>query len=305
MAGQARGTTAALASIFHLYPHETQWKERSTRAVFSPMHPPRPWIIAETNWKHVQATRYEVAVLPWGATEAHNWHLPYATDSLQNEALTAEAGRIAWQAGARVAILPNVPFGVQTGQADIPFCINMNPSTQMALLEDVIVSLEGVGVPKLVVFNGHGGNDFRQILRELQARHPKVFLSVVNWFHIDSGADLFAIVGDHADERETSLMLHLHPDWVLPRDEWGEGRDNLPVLKALQEKWAWAQRPWTQATNDTGSGDPRQATAEKGIAYLERLAGRFASYLIELAAADATRLYERPQSSDQLTSAST
>ena len=63
---------------------------------------PRSWIIAETNWKHVKATRYEVAMLPWGATEAHNWHLPYATDSLQNDAIAAEAGRIAWEAGAIV-----------------------------------------------------------------------------------------------------------------------------------------------------------------------------------------------------------
>ena len=51
---------------------------------------PRPWVIAETNWKHVKATRYEVALLPWGATEAHNYHLPYATDSLQNDAIAAE-----------------------------------------------------------------------------------------------------------------------------------------------------------------------------------------------------------------------
>ncbi|MCB1211605.1 MAG: creatininase family protein, partial [Verrucomicrobiales bacterium] len=72
---------------------------------------PRPWMIAETNWKHVKANPYEVAVLPWGATEAHNWHLPYATDSLQNDAIAAEAGRIAWEAGAKVAILPNMPIG--------------------------------------------------------------------------------------------------------------------------------------------------------------------------------------------------
>lgn len=253
---------------------------------------PRPWMIAETNWKHVHDTHYEVAVLPWGATEAHNWHLPYATDSLQNEAMTAEAGRIAWEAGAKVAILPNLPFGVQTGQLDIPFCINMNPSTQMAVLEDIIACLEGVGVPKFVVFNGHGGNDFRQMLRELQAKHPKIHLSLVNWFHIDAGKDIFTIVGDHADERETSLIQHLHPDLVLPKKEWGEGKDNLPVLKAMREKWAWAQRPWTQATNDTGSGDPQHATPEKGALYFERLTQRFASYLIELAAVDVARLYQ-------------
>lgn len=257
------------------------------------MHTARPWLIAETNWKQVQATRYEVAVLPWGATEAHNWHLPYGTDSLQNEGLCAEAGRIAWEAGAKVAILPNLPFGVQTGQLDIPFCINMNPSTQLAVLEDVVASLEGVGVTKLVVFNGHGGNDFRQMLRELQARHPRIFLSLVNWFHIHNGQDIFTLVGDHADERETSLMLHLHPELVLPKETWGPGTDNLWKIAALREKWAWAQRAWTQATNDTGSGDPQHATAEKGARYFERLTTRFAGYLVELAAADPAQLYQR------------
>jgi creatinine amidohydrolase len=205
--------------------------------------------------------------------------------------MAAEAGRISWQAGAKVAILPNMPFGVQTGQLDIPFCINMNPSTQMAVLEDIIYSLEGVGVPKFVIFNGHGGNDFRQMLRELQARHPRIFLSVVNWFGMDAGKDIFDIVGDHADERETSLIMHLHPDLVLPLSEWGEGRDNPPSLKAFREKWAWAQRPWTQATNDTGSGDPRHATAEKGRQYFERLTQKFASYLIELAELKVAELY--------------
>lgn len=257
------------------------------------MNSPRPWLIAETNWKQVKDTRYEVAVLPWGATEAHNWHLPYATDNLQNESMCAEAGRIAWETGAKVAVLPNIPFGVQTGQLDIPFCINMNPSTQTAVLEDIISSLEGVGVPKFVIFNGHGGNDFRQILRELQARHPRIFLSVVNWFSISNGKDIFTIVGDHADERETSLMMHLHPELVLPQEEWGSGTDNLWKIQAMREKWAWAQRAWTKATNDTGSGDPQHSTAEKGARYFELLTTKFASYLVDLAAADTQALYQK------------
>lgn len=258
------------------------------------MNPPRPWIIAETNWKHVKDCKYEVAVLPWGATEAHNYHLPYATDSLQNEHICAEAGRLAWDQGAKVAILPNMPFGVQTGQLDIPFCINMNPSTQMAVLDDVIGCLEGVGVPKFVVLNGHGGNDFRQMLRELQARHPKIFLSAVSWFHVDNGRDIFELGGDHADERETSMILHLHPNLVLPKEEWGDGSENAPRLKALREKWAWAPRPWTKATNDTGAGDPSRSTAEKGGRYLKALTEKLAGYFIELAAIDPTELYEKP-----------
>ena len=57
----------------------------------------RPWILAESTWKTVASTPYEVAVLPWGATEAHNYHLPYATDSIQCDALAAESARLAWE----------------------------------------------------------------------------------------------------------------------------------------------------------------------------------------------------------------
>jgi creatinine amidohydrolase len=257
-----------------------------------PMSNPRPWLIAETNWKHVSETSYEVAVLPWGATEAHNFHLPYSTDNYQVEALAAEAGRQAWEAGRRVAVLPCVPFGVQTGQMDIPFCINMNPSTQMAVLEDVIESLECAGVAKLVVLNGHGGNDFKQMLRELQFRHPDIFLCAVSWFQTHSGEGIFDCPGDHADERETSLILHLHPGLVLPKEDWGRGASNAWRIPAMREKWAWAQRAWTQATVDTGSGDPAAATAEKGRAYFEVLTAKLAGFFCDLAAADTERLYE-------------
>ena len=50
---------------------------------------PRPWILAETSWKTVAATDYRVAILPWGATEAHNYHLPYATDVIECDAIAA------------------------------------------------------------------------------------------------------------------------------------------------------------------------------------------------------------------------
>jgi len=253
---------------------------------------PRPWVIAETNWKQVQNTSYEVAVLPWGATEAHNFHLPYATDNYQVEALAIEAGQRAWEAGAKVAVLPTLPFGVQTGQLDIPFCINMNPSTQMAVLEDIIESLTGVGVPKLVVLNGHGGNDFKQMLRELQARHPDIFLSTVSWFNAHRGDDIFDILGDHADERETSLILHLAPHLVLPKEEWGDGSENPWVIPAMREKWAWAQRAWTSATHDTGVGDPQHSSAEKGARFFEVLADKLSSFFIDLANADLEAMYE-------------
>src|SRR6476469_1387733 len=158
---------------------------------------PRPYLLAETNWKHVAATEYQVAMLPWGATEAHNYHLPYATDTIECDAVAAAAARIAWESGARVVVLPTVPFGVNTGQLDIKLCLNMNPSTQAALLGDLVDALERQGILKLVILNGHGGNDFRQMIRELQPS-TRVFLSTINWWSCVDVRQFVEEAGDHA-----------------------------------------------------------------------------------------------------------
>lgn len=55
----------------------------------------RPYILAETNWKNVKDEEFTLAVLPWGATEAHNYHLPYATDIIEADHIAAaSANRI-------------------------------------------------------------------------------------------------------------------------------------------------------------------------------------------------------------------
>ena len=53
--------------------------------------PGKPYLLAEATWKTVRDTHYHVAVLPWGATEAHNYHLPYGTDNYETEHIAAEA----------------------------------------------------------------------------------------------------------------------------------------------------------------------------------------------------------------------
>jgi creatinine amidohydrolase len=229
-------------------------------------------------------------VLPWGATEAHNYHLPYATDNVQAEQVAIRAAERAWANGARVVVLPTVPFGVNTTQLDIPFCLNMNPSTQLALLGDLAASLDGQGIHKLLILNGHGGNDFRQIVRELQPR-TRVFLSVVNWWSCVDVTRFISEPGDHAGEAETSAMLHLAPNLVRPLGEAGSGRAKASRLRGIREGWVWAPRRWTQVTSDTGIGDPSKSTAEKGEAYVAAAVERIAEFLVELAAVPLDDLY--------------
>ncbi|MEJ2502244.1 MAG: creatininase family protein [Gemmatimonadota bacterium] len=252
---------------------------------------PRPWVLAETTWAAVRESPPDVVVLPWGATEAHNFHLPYGTDVYEATAIAEEAGRLAWERGARVAILPTLPFGVQTGQLDLPLCMNVDPSTQAALLGDLASALDGQGIPKLVILNGHGGNDFKAMVRELQP-HLDLFLSVVDWYACLDPSPFFEEPGDHGGEMETALMMHVARALVRPLEEAGPGYARPWTVEGLREGWAWAPRQWTRLTDDTGVGDPAAATPEKGRAYFEAVTDRIASYLVELAAVDLDALYE-------------
>jgi creatinine amidohydrolase len=253
--------------------------------------PPRPYVLAETNWKAVKDTPFEVAILPWGATEPHNYHLPYGTDNYETRSIAEGAAEIAWQQGAKVVVLPTVPFGVNTGQLDLRLALNMNPSTQFAVLSDIATALSSQGVRKLLVLNGHGGNDFKQMIRELQPR-VKLFVCTINWWTCVKGADYFDEPGDHAGEMETSMMMSLQPHLLLPLPEAGPGKAKKFRVAGLREGWAWAPRKWSKVTSDTGTGNPAASTPIKGEKFLRAVTERIGGFLVDLAKADPDNMYE-------------
>jgi creatinine amidohydrolase len=251
-----------------------------------------PFILSETNWKSLKDRKIDVAVLPWGATEAHNYHLPFATDNIMVEKIAKESGQIAWDRGASLIVLPTIPFGVNTGQLDIKLNINLNPSTQFAILNDITDVLSRHDIYKFLILNGHGGNDFKQIIRELGAKFPKMFICSCNWYQSFSTTDFFENGGGHADEMETSVMQFLSPELVLPLDEAGNGVDKKFRIKALNEKWAWAERKWSQVTSDTGIGNPQKATWEKGERCFNEVIRKVSNLMIELCESDIDNMYE-------------
>ncbi|MBS1950543.1 MAG: Creatinine amidohydrolase [Cytophagales bacterium] len=243
----------------------------------------RPYILTETNWKAVKKTQVDVAVLPWGACEAHNYHLPYGTDIIEAEQIAAEAARQAYEQEAKIIVLPPVPFGVNTGQHDVLLDMNMNPSTQFVVLRDVIETLHRQAIYKLIILNSHGGNDFKWMIRELGLKFPKMFLASCDWFKMSDQKDFFENKDDHAGEMETSLMMYLRPDLVLPLSEAGDGAAKKFKYPAIREGWAWAERQWTKVTESTGVGDPRKASAEKGEKYFRSVTKKVSQFFIEVA----------------------
>ncbi len=252
----------------------------------------RPYLLAENNWKNIKDSSFEMAVLPWGATEAHNYHLPYGTDIIEAEAIGTESARIAWENGVKLVVLPAIPFGVNTGQHDVKLDINMNPSTQMLVLTDVIEVLNRHKIFKLIILNSHGGNDFKPMIRELGLKFPNMFISSCDWFRSLDQKIYFENRDDHAGEMETSLLLYLRPELVLPLTEAGEGNARKFKFTAIREGWAWAERQWTKVTDDTGVGNPKKATAEKGEKYFKAVTEKVANYFTDVARTKRDNFYE-------------
>jgi creatinine amidohydrolase len=249
----------------------------------------RPWKLAETNYGAVRSQHYEVAVLPLGATEPHNLHLPYSMDVLEADLVGEAICQAAWDRGAKVVLLPTVPYGTQTNQREFPFAMNLNPSTLGAVIADLVDSLVHWGILKIVLLNSHGGNDLKGTLRELHGRSPgRLFLC--NWYQIFSDVyhEIFDQPDDHAGEMETSLALAFWPELVARRPDGSlaadEGRKAQSRFEAVNRGWVSITRPWHLLTTNAGAGNPHAATADKGRRLMEVLVDRLAAFLVELSA---------------------
>jgi creatinine amidohydrolase len=74
--------------------------------------------------------------------------------------------------------------------------------------------------------------------------------------------------------------------------EAGPGGAKQFAVRGLREGWAWTPRHWVEVTEDTGVGNPANATAEKGSRFFAAVTQQIAAFLKELADADPAALYE-------------
>ena len=249
----------------------------------------RPWVLKEVPYGYVRDHPYEVAVLPLGATEPHNLHLPYGMDIFEATMVGEEICRGAFELGAKVVLLPTMPYGTETNLRAFPLAMNVQPSTLFQVITDLVESLVGSGIRKVVLLNSHGGNEIKPLLRELYGK-TYAHLFLCNWYQVLSDVyhEIFTNPDDHAGEMETSFALAYLPDLVA-RDEAGkltadEGHARRSRFEAINRKWIGITRPWHLLTTNSGCGDPHSATAEKGEKLMAGLRERLVPFLVELAA---------------------
>ena len=98
--------------------------------------------------------------------------------------------------------------------------------------------------------------------------------------------DIFSNAEDHAGEMETSFGLAYFPEFVATGDDGSlladQGQVQPTRFEALNKRWVSISRPWHLLTSNSGSGNPHEATAEKGEHMMEVLIERLGKFLKEL-----------------------
>ncbi len=241
------------------------------------------WDITATNLHRATRRRYEVAVLPVGAIEPHNLHLPYGQDFRHASHVARQSCAAAWRRCEAVLCLPALPFGVDCNLMGYPLTVSITQASLDAVVREIIASLRHHGIRKFVLINGHGGNDFAPLNRQIQCELD-VHVFVIDWWKVghDRYGEFFTRPDDHAGQFETSVALALYGE-LVELDQAGDGAVRAFRFEALRRGWARTSRDFARLSDHCAAGNPEGASAERGRKYLDLVIGRIADFLVELA----------------------
>lgn len=234
-------------------------------------------LLAEMTWLQVQALDPNTPVLlPIAAHEQHGHHLPLFTDS---DLLGEIVRRTEEAVSPQVLITPLQWLGNSHHHRDFPGTLSAAPRLYLDLLQGLVEDLLDMGFHRILLLNGHGGNEVpaQQALFELRQRHRQrsdLLLLMSSYWKlptepVEPSAGLRQSEMGHACEWETSMMLALKPHLVGAALDWagldGAGLESLEPVDQ-QGSFLPAYRPWvTQDRSTSGHiGYPHLATAAKG-----------------------------------------
>jgi creatinine amidohydrolase len=220
-----------------------------------------------------------VAIVPFGAIEQHGPHVPVEVDSLLGNEIAIRTARKMAARGEPVVVLPMVWTGVSEHHMSFGGTITLDFSAYAALVEGICRSLVRHGFKRLVLLNGHGGNDnaLRCLTDDLTPKLGVPIIQMTYWH--PTGAEIAAVLETqtallHACEAETSMTMALRPELVA--------RDRIPAASQAMDYVQPGPYRWRtlEAVSGTGViGNPAAATPEKGERLLEAISTKLSDIL--------------------------
>jgi creatinine amidohydrolase len=171
-------------------------------------------------WEELTAEDFRTAIqqsegtclLPFGIIEKHGPHLPLGTDLINVRHVVLSAVQTEF-----AVVFPEYYFGQIFEARHEPGTISYSTALQMQLLQETTDEMARNGCKKVVIVNGHGGNEhllpyFAQTQLEKQRDYVVYVLPL---FDAPPGGPAKKTTNDmHAGETETSEMLIARPDLV-------------------------------------------------------------------------------------------
>jgi creatinine amidohydrolase len=176
--------------------------------------------LATLSWEQIAEylARDNRVILPIGATEQHGRHLGVGADYLIAQGIAEKIG-----AQTRVLVAPTLAYGMSHQHLEFSGTLSLSPATLSAVLQDLLQSLYRHGFRRVLVVNGHGGNQpaLQSAVATVQQLFPDLRVKSFQWWlepevvRIVDDA-LGAQRGTHASNHETAFMAAIAPDGVHP-----------------------------------------------------------------------------------------
>jgi len=264
-------------------------------------------------WMELTSERFPEAVrqsgglclLPFGVIERHGPHLPLGTDQIDADAVAKAAAE-----QEPAVVFPSYYFGKIFTARHYAGTIALTRKLLMPLLEATCEEIARNGFRKILIVNGHGGNrdPLSFFLRTLLDEPRDYVVYGTEYYELDGEAAeqwkemRESDFGGHADEMETSLMLHVRPD-LIHMEDLGDPQDGVATgrtkhLAGLRHPLSWyAEHPTHYA------GDARTASAEKGKFLFDAMVAKLARQMRAIKADDVVPgllrgFYEKSDHSD-------
>jgi creatinine amidohydrolase len=223
-------------------------------------------------------------VLPIGATEQHGPHLPLMTDHLMAETIALRAAELV-PPDVDVLVAPVLPFGCSSHHLRVGGALTVNLRTFIAFLVDLGESVAAMRGKRLVLLNGHGGNEdaMRVAATELVSeRQLGMAVSAASYWTIGS-----AVVSElpfegpgHAGHFETSCVLAVRPDLPKLDRRFPPDAEPRPLAVSGQIYGVSVRYPGIWEASDGVSDAAEQASAELGGQTVEAISRATADFLV-------------------------
>ena len=244
-------------------------------------------VLAHLSWPEIRTAKSRICLVPLGSLEQHGPHLPLWTDTA---IVSTIASRVEQRLPDVVLLAPVQPIGYSPHHAHFG-CLSLDLASYIALIRSVCRSFAAMGFDRLLLLNGHGGNDVpcRAALCELKEEHPALQVLLASYWTL--AAEAFRGIRSspiggmgHACEMETSVMLTLHPEQV----DMKKAKDDGPLVRSgkqssdepakspivrvsdmLQPSPYFMVRNFDEISDNGTIGAPSFASAEKGERFLD------------------------------------